>query len=42
LPGQGGAHHTAERLAVLEAMPATPSGKIREFKLRDMLRDGTL
>jgi cyclohexanecarboxylate-CoA ligase len=31
-----------ERLIVREAMPATPSGKIQKFKLRDMLRDGTL
>jgi cyclohexanecarboxylate-CoA ligase len=31
-----------ERLVVREAMPATPSGKIQKFKLRDMLRDGTL
>jgi cyclohexanecarboxylate-CoA ligase len=27
-----------ERLEVLEAMPATPSGKIQKFKLRDMIR----
>ncbi len=31
-----------ERLVVREAMPATPSGKIQKFKLREMLRDGTL
>jgi cyclohexanecarboxylate-CoA ligase len=31
-----------ERLVVRDAMPATPSGKIQKFKLRDMLRDGTL
>jgi cyclohexanecarboxylate-CoA ligase len=31
-----------ERLIVREAMPATPSGKIQKFKLREMLRDGTL
>ena len=31
-----------ERLIVRAAMPATPSGKIQKFKLRDMLRDGTL
>jgi cyclohexanecarboxylate-CoA ligase len=31
-----------ERVVVREAMPATPSGKIQKFKLRDMLRDGTL
>ncbi|HSH06625.1 MAG TPA: cyclohexanecarboxylate-CoA ligase [Burkholderiales bacterium] len=28
-----------ERLVVLESMPATPSGKIQKFKLREMLRD---
>ena len=27
-----------ERLEMLEAMPATPSGKIQKFKLRDMIR----
>jgi cyclohexanecarboxylate-CoA ligase len=31
-----------ERLIVRDAMPATPSGKIQKFKLREMLRDGTL
>ncbi|GCB03583.1 cyclohexanecarboxylate-CoA ligase [Ralstonia sp. SET104] len=31
-----------ERLIVRDAMPATPAGKIQKFKLRDMLRDGTL
>ncbi len=31
-----------ERLVVREALPATPSGKIQKFKLREMLRDGTL
>ncbi|MDP4300856.1 cyclohexanecarboxylate-CoA ligase [Leptothrix discophora] len=31
-----------ERLIVREAMPATPSGKIQKFKLREMLRDGLL
>ena len=31
-----------ERLVLLDAMPATPSGKIQKFKLRDMLREGTL
>ena len=29
-----------ERLIVREAMPATPSGKIQKFKLREMLREG--
>ena len=28
-----------ERLIVRDAMPATPSGKIQKFKLREMLRD---
>ena len=31
-----------ERLVVRDAMPATPSGKIQKFKLREMLRDGAL
>ncbi|SFN40946.1 cyclohexanecarboxylate-CoA ligase [Variovorax sp. OV329] len=31
-----------ERLVVREAMPATPSGKIQKFRLRDMLRDGQI
>jgi cyclohexanecarboxylate-CoA ligase len=31
-----------ERLVVRDAMPATPTGKIQKFKLRDMLRDGAL
>ena len=31
-----------ERLVLCEAMPATPAGKIQKFRLRDMLRDGTL
>jgi cyclohexanecarboxylate-CoA ligase len=31
-----------ERLVVRETMPATPSGKIQKFKLREMLRDGSL
>jgi cyclohexanecarboxylate-CoA ligase len=31
-----------ERLILREAMPATPSGKIQKFRLRDMLRDGEL
>ncbi len=31
-----------ERLIVRDAMPATPSGKIQKFKLREMLRDGSL
>ncbi len=31
-----------ERLIVRDALPATPSGKIQKFRLRDMLRDGTI
>jgi cyclohexanecarboxylate-CoA ligase len=31
-----------ERLIVRDAMPATPSGKIQKFRLRDMLRAGDL
>lgn len=31
-----------ERLVVRDALPATPTGKIQKFRLRDMLRDGTL
>ncbi|HRY03522.1 MAG TPA: cyclohexanecarboxylate-CoA ligase [Beijerinckiaceae bacterium] len=31
-----------EKLILREAMPATPSGKIQKFRLRDMLRDGEL
>jgi cyclohexanecarboxylate-CoA ligase len=31
-----------ERLVLREAMPATPSGKIQKFRLREMLRDGTI
>jgi cyclohexanecarboxylate-CoA ligase len=34
--------YVPERLIVRDAMPATPSGKIQKFKLREMLRDGTL
>ncbi len=34
--------YVPERLIVREAMPATPSGKIQKFRLREMLRDGTL
>ncbi|HYF58138.1 MAG TPA: cyclohexanecarboxylate-CoA ligase [Burkholderiaceae bacterium] len=29
-----------ERLELRDAMPATPSGKIQKFRLREMLRDG--
>jgi cyclohexanecarboxylate-CoA ligase len=32
--------YVPERLIVREAMPATPSGKIQKFKLRDMLKEG--
>jgi cyclohexanecarboxylate-CoA ligase len=31
-----------EKLIVLDAMPATPSGKIQKFRLREMLREGEL
>ncbi|MEN9630443.1 MAG: hypothetical protein RJA10_3671 [Pseudomonadota bacterium] len=31
-----------ERLIVRDAMPVTPSGKIQKFRLREMLRDGSL
>jgi len=31
-----------ERLVLREAMPATPSGKIQKFRLREMLREGAL
>ncbi|MBI3101167.1 MAG: cyclohexanecarboxylate-CoA ligase [Burkholderiales bacterium] len=31
-----------ERLIVRDAIPSTPSGKLQKFKLREMLRDGTL
>jgi cyclohexanecarboxylate-CoA ligase len=34
--------YVPERLIVRDAMPSTPSGKIQKFKLREMLRDGTL
>ena len=34
--------YVPERLVVLDAMPATPSGKVQKFKLRDMLRDGQI
>ena len=28
-----------EKLTLREAMPATPSGKIQKFRLREMMRD---
>ena len=31
-----------ERLILRDAMPSTPSGKIQKFKLREMLRDGSI
>jgi len=34
--------YVPERLVVRTAMPTTPSGKIQKFKLREMLRDGSL
>jgi cyclohexanecarboxylate-CoA ligase len=30
-----------ERLIVLDAMPATPSGKVQKFKLREMVKEAT-
>ena len=30
-----------EKMEILDAMPATPSGKIQKFKLREILRDST-
>ncbi len=34
--------YVPERLVTCEAMPATPSGKIQKFRLREMLREGLL
>ena len=34
--------YVPEKLIVREAMPATPSGKIQKFRLRDMLKAGEL
>ncbi len=34
------AQYIPERLIVREAMPATPSGKIQKFRLRETLRQG--
>lgn len=31
-----------ERLIVCDSIPSTPSGKLQKFKLREMLRDGSL
>lgn len=31
-----------EKLIVRDAMPTTPTGKVQKFKLREMLRDGTI
>lgn len=31
-----------ERLVIVASMPATPSGKVQKFRLRDMLRDGLI
>ncbi|MFZ3219240.1 MAG: cyclohexanecarboxylate-CoA ligase [Rhodoferax sp.] len=31
-----------EKLIVRDAIPSTPSGKMQKFKLREMLRDGTI
>ncbi len=33
-------HYLPERLEVRDALPATPSGKIQKFKLREMLQAG--
>ena len=34
--------YVPEKLIVRDAMPATPSGKIQKFRLRDMLKAGEL
>jgi cyclohexanecarboxylate-CoA ligase len=34
--------YVPERLVVRDAMPTTPSGKVQKFRLREMLREGTL
>jgi cyclohexanecarboxylate-CoA ligase len=34
--------YVPERLLVRDTMPATPSGKVQKFRLREMLRDGSL
>jgi cyclohexanecarboxylate-CoA ligase len=31
-----------ERLVVRDALPSTPSGKLQKFKLREMVRDGSI
>jgi cyclohexanecarboxylate-CoA ligase len=36
------AQYIPEKLIVRDAMPATPSGKIQKFRLRDMLKQGEL
>ena len=36
------AQYIPERLIVRDAMPTTPTGKVQKFKLREMLRDGTI
>ncbi len=36
------AQYLPEKLIVRDALPATPSGKIQKFRLREMLRQGTL
>ena len=36
------AQYIPERLIVRDAMPATPSGKIQKFRLREMLQEGNL
>ena len=32
-------NYLPERLVLLDAMPATPSGKIQKFKLRELVTD---
>ncbi len=34
--------YVPERLIVREAIPSTPTGKVQKFRLREMLRDGSL
>ena len=36
------AQYIPEKLIVRDAMPTTPTGKVQKFKLREMLRDGTI
>ena len=34
--------YVPEKLVLLDSMPSTPSGKIQKFRLREMLRDGSI